>query len=127
MERRCFILRLGATGAVSRLDAPAQSGRIYRLGILVNTRNLRVDEFLKSLRERGYVEGQNLCIEWRLSEGNADLWLPLARELVARRPDVSYVQTTPAALAANQATRTILIDLPTAIEYVGAGLAATLA
>jgi putative ABC transport system substrate-binding protein len=96
-------------------------------GILVNTRNTGVDELLKGLRDHGYVEGQNLVVELRFSEGAGERWPQLAKELAALKVDAIVVQTTPAALAAKQATSTIPIVITTAIDPVGAGLADSLA
>jgi hypothetical protein len=45
------------------------------------------------LRDRGYLERQNLVVEWRLSGGDATRWLPLARELAALKVDAIVVET----------------------------------
>lgn len=128
MDRRRFILWLGLLWPVSAITgAQAQSDKTYRLGMLLNTHDQISDAVLKALREHGYVDGQNLTVEWRFSEGDPQRWLPLARDLVSARPNVIYVQTTPAALAAKQVTSTIPIVIPTAIDPVGAGLADSLA
>jgi len=131
MDRRTFIGTLAGSLLVAPLDAGAQPARkVYRLGILVNTREvLRTswDEFFRELRDRGYVEGQNLSIEWRYSEGDAERWPELATELVGLKVDAIVVNTTPAALAAEKITSTIPIIITTAIDPVGAGLAASLA
>jgi putative tryptophan/tyrosine transport system substrate-binding protein len=82
---------------------------------------------LKGLHDHGYVEGQNLVVELRFSEGAGERWPQLARELAALKVDAIVVQTTPAALAAKQATSTIPIVITTAIDPVGAGLAESLA
>lgn len=131
LRRRCLIAFVGGAAAVI-LPAPVartQPDKTYRLGILINTRNdnAGVEELLKALRERGYVEGKNFSVDWRLSQGNAERWSELARELVALKVDAIYVQTTPAALAVKQVTSTIPIIIPTAIDPIGAGLAASLA
>src|SRR5262249_40755306 len=97
-------------------------------GILVNTRSsASVDELLKGLRDHGYVEGQNLVLELRFSEGAGERWPQLAKELAALKVAAIVVQRTPAALAAKQATSTIPIVITTAIDPVGAGLADSLA
>jgi putative ABC transport system substrate-binding protein len=83
--------------------------------------------FIDALRERGYVEGQNFAIEARYAEGRADRWPDLASELVRLKVDVILVDTTPAALAAKNASRSIPIVHCCAIDPVGAGLAASLA
>lgn len=131
MDRRTFIGSV-ASGLLALPFAaePQPPGKVYRLGILVNTRDvLRTswDEFFRELRDRGYVEGQNLSIEWRYSEGHAERWPELATELVGLKVDAIVVNTTPAALAAKKATSTIPVIITTAIDPVGAGLAASLA
>jgi putative ABC transport system substrate-binding protein len=73
------------------------------------------------------VEGQNLIIEWRYSEGQAERWPELARELVGLNVDAIVVNTTPAALAAKRATTTIPIVITGAFDPVGAGLVTSLA
>jgi putative ABC transport system substrate-binding protein len=104
------------------------AGKVYHLGILTNTGSERDwDELFRGLRDNGYVEGQNLVVEWRYSEGHGERWPALAGELVALKVDAILVFTTPAALAAKQATSTIPIIIPTAIDPVGAGLAVSLA
>src|SRR5271165_4645586 len=130
MDRRTFIGTLAGGLLVAPLDTEAQpAGKAYRLGILANTREvLRTswDEFFRELRDRGYVEGKNLSIEWRYSEGHGERWPELATELVGLKVDVIVVNTTPAALAAKKATSTIPIIITSAIDPVGAGLAASL-
>jgi len=126
MRRRDLIALMASAPAWRSFPARAQ-GRIYRLGILAVSRDLVPPQLLLSLHERGYVEGRNLVVEWRFSQGVAERWLPLARELLALKVDAIAVGTTPAALAAKQATTTIPIVIATAIDPVGAGLAESLA
>jgi ABC-type uncharacterized transport system substrate-binding protein len=126
MRRRELVIGI-ATLPLWRRGARAQSGKTYRLGVLVNTRDPGSSTaVIKVLRDRGYVEGQNLIVEWRLSSGDATRWLPLARELAALKVDAIMVETTPAALAARQATNTIPIVIVSALDPVGAGLAESL-
>jgi putative ABC transport system substrate-binding protein len=126
MTRRDLIALLLTAAATSPAAAQAQD-RIFRLGMLVNTRDAAADELIKALGDLGYTGGQNLIVEWRFAQGVAERWLSLAKELVALKVDAIVVPTTPAALAARQATRTIPIVMPTAIDPVGAGLAESLA
>src|SRR5262249_38638225 len=79
------------------------------------------------LGELGYVEGQNIIIERRYAEGRAERFSEFAREMVQLKADLIIVTTTPAALAAKNATTTIPIVIPHAIDPVGAGLVASLA
>jgi putative ABC transport system substrate-binding protein len=104
-------------------------GKVYRIGYLSTAppRAPQWDALLDGLRERGYIEGRNLVFERRFSEGNAERFPEFAAELVQLRVDLIIVPTTPAALAAKNATQTIPIVIPTAIEPVGAGLVASLA
>jgi putative ABC transport system substrate-binding protein len=106
-----------------------QGGKVYHLGILAITRNLPRpwEELFRGLRDHGYVEGQNLIIERRYSEGQGERWPELASELVELKVDTIVVSTTPAALAAKKATSTIPIIFAAAFDPVGAGLAASLA
>jgi putative ABC transport system substrate-binding protein len=67
---------------------------------------------LDGLRERGYREGWNLVFERRFTEGHAERFSEFAAELVRLRVDCIIVPTTPAALAAQHATRTIPIVFP---------------
>jgi putative ABC transport system substrate-binding protein len=128
MRRREVIALITGTAAdCLATRVRAQPSKTFRLGILVNTRNAGVDELLKGLRDHGYVEGQDLIIEFRFSEGVGERWPELASELVGLKVDAIVVQTTPAALAAKQATSTIPIVITTAIDPVGAGLAESLA
>jgi len=128
MSRRDLIALLGgAVAAWLAVGVRAQAGKAFRLGILVNTRNTAVDELLKALRDHGYVEGQNLIVESRFSEGVGERWPDLAGELVALKVDAIVAQTTPAALAQSGQTSTIPIVITSAIDPVGAGLENSLA
>jgi len=112
------------------LAAAAQPlGKVYRIGFLSTDPPPapRWDALLDGLRERGYLEGQNLVFERRFSEGNAERFPELAAELVRLRVDCIIVPTAPAAIAARNATQTIPIVIPTALDPVGAGLVASLA
>ena len=79
------------------------------------------------MRELGYIEGQNLTIEYRTSGGPADRLPDLAAELVRLKVDVIMVPSTQPALAARQATTTIPIVLSAGTNPVETGLVASLA
>src|SRR5215831_11205808 len=84
MRRRDLIALFGSTWMVCvAVGVRAQPAKTFRLGILVNTRSTSVDELLKGLRDHGYVEGQNLVVELRFSEGVGERWPLLARKLAA--------------------------------------------
>ena len=117
MDRRTFVgsgVMLVAMPLVARAQ---QSGRVYRIGILEsipaaqNAANL--DALRRGLRERGYVEGRNLVIEYRSTEGRAERFPALASELANRNVDLIVARGTPATRAAKRATATIPVLMAT--------------
>jgi putative ABC transport system substrate-binding protein len=87
----------------------------------------QVDAFREGLRQLGYVEGQNLVIQYQWAEGQQDRYAVLAQELVRLQPDVILTAGTPGTLAAKQATQSIPIVTAIAGDPVAAGLVASLA
>jgi putative ABC transport system substrate-binding protein len=133
LDRRAFIAGLGAILAAPLAAGAQQTGKVWRIGHLAaipattpDTARI-VNAFIEGLREHGYVEGQNLVIVRRYAEGRADRWPELASELVRLKVDVIVVATTPAALAAKNASSSIPIVHVAANDPVGAGLATSLA
>lgn len=98
--------------AINSLAQAQQSKRAPRIGFLsaAHVEPLR-EAFREGLRERGYVEGQNIAIEWRHSEGKVEGLPALATELVRIKVDVIVTGGTPALLAAKDSTKTIPIVL----------------
>src|SRR6185436_12390757 len=115
------------------LAAGAQpADKIARIGYLaadLATTNPRFREaFRQGLRELGYVEGRNVVIEYRDSEGKLERLPALAAELVALKVDVIVAAASNHfALAAKQATRTIPIVFAAASDPVASGLVTSLA
>jgi len=134
MRRREFIAMVGGAAASSvggMVDVRSQAARVYRIGILetvpaeVNVDNLAA--LRRGLREHGYVEGQNLRIEYRSAEGRADQFPDLAAELVRLGVDLIVTRGTPAARAAKTATATIPVVMAAIGEPLGVGVVASLA
>jgi putative ABC transport system substrate-binding protein len=107
-----------------------QPTHVHRIGVLLGTtpgRDPFVGAFLEGMRALGYVEGQNLVMEYRGAEGQHERFPDLVAELVRLKVDVLMVPNTPAALAAKQATSTIPIVMTAMGDPVGSGLVASLA
>lgn len=112
MNRRHFGVGLCCAGvAMPFIAFGQQTGRVYRLGILEPvsaTRNrANLDSLRQGLRELGYIEGQNLVIEYRSADGRAERFPELATEIVRSKVDLILTRGTPAALAIRNATETI--------------------
>jgi putative ABC transport system substrate-binding protein len=104
---------LGGLAALPLAASGQQAGKVYRIGILEivpaasNAGNL--DSLRKGLSALGYVEGQNLVIEYRAAAGHPERFAQLAAELVRLKVDLIVTRGTPAVLAAKDATATIPI------------------
>jgi putative ABC transport system substrate-binding protein len=111
------------------LAAEAQpAGKVYRIGILVpGSTSPQIQAFREGLRDLGYVEGQNLAIEYRSAEDRLERLPGLASELVTLKVDIIYATVTPAAQAAKNATKTIPIVFGASSDPVDYGLVASLA
>jgi putative tryptophan/tyrosine transport system substrate-binding protein len=127
MRRREFITLIGGAAAAWPLGARAQqTSKVWRVGMLETTsatlNAVNVDAFRRGLRQLGYVEGQNLIIEYRSGEGRIDRFPELAAEMVRLKVDIIVTRGTPAALAAKNATATIPIVMAAIGEPVGTGM-----
>jgi putative tryptophan/tyrosine transport system substrate-binding protein len=127
-----ILLALAAGILLMPLDASAQpSAKVYRIGvldmILPDLRSPTQMAFYDELRQRGYVEGQNLVVERRNAAGQADQLPALARELVALRPDLIVASSPQPNRAVKDATSTIPIVMFAVGDPVRAGLVASLA
>jgi putative ABC transport system substrate-binding protein len=134
--RRRFVRGGVALAAFSLLSSREVSGqqapKMPRIGFLaVGSRDGRafmIDGFVRGLREHGYVEGQNIAIEYRFSEDRNDRLPALAAELVALKVRLILASGTPASFAAKHATSTIPIVMGAVVaDPVETGLVASLA
>jgi putative ABC transport system substrate-binding protein len=130
MHRRRFIALLG-----SAMTAPgalrAQQKAMPVIGYLgagsSGPTALNIAAFHRELSEAGYVEGQNLVIKYRWAEGRYDRLPALAADLVDRKVDIIVPATTPAALAARNATPLIPIVFVAVADPLATGLVTSLA
>jgi len=130
MKRREFISLLGGAAAWPLAARAQQPARVPRIGFLHYGSpgpSPEVDAFRQGLRDLGYSEGQNITIEYRFAGGRVGQLAELAAELVGLKPDVIVTPTTPASVAAKQATSTIPIVIAGVADAVGAGLVANFA
>ena len=108
-----------------------QAGKVYRIGV-VSSGGPEQESVLQAtlrerLRERGWVEGQNLVVEWRYAEGKYERASELVDELVRRKPDLLMTRGGPVTTAAKRAVATIPIVMWGVTDPAGIGVVASLA
>ena len=117
-----------ALGALWQIAAGAQPAeRVRQVGVLIHATGPVRPDFEAGLRERGWIKGRNVAIEYRYSEGIPERLPDLAAELTRLRPDVIVAHTNQAIAAAKGAATTIPIVMVIAVDPVGAGLVVSLA
>jgi len=134
LRRRQFITLLSGAAAAWPLAAQAQqtASTVRRIGLLLpgNTRTTAVrgqlEAFRKGLKEYGWVEGQNIIVEYSFAEGREDALPAIAAELARLRLDVIVAEGTAAIQAAKTVTQTVPIVMATSADPVGTGLVANL-
>ena len=133
--RRQVVLAIGAGALAAPLALLAQQPApgTHRIGFLAprsrstaSRPDVYYDAFVQGMRDRGYVEGKNLVIEWRFAEGKYERMPDMAADLVSMKVEVIVVDGTPAVRAAQNATRAIPIVAAIVADPVGSGFAASL-
>ena len=132
ITRRRFLTAVTGGLLVAPLAADAQqAGKVSRIGFLgvrsPSDTAPQLDPFRQGLRDLGWVEGQNIVIEYRWAHGRLDRLPDLAMELVHLEVDVIVTHSTPGVLAAKQATSTIPVVMTAVSDPVGSGIIASLA
>jgi len=133
MSKRIFCFALSALLCALSFPAQAQQPKkVPRIGVFVGTLaassdSARIEAFRQGLRELGYVEGQNIAIEYRYAEGRTDRLSELAAELVHLKVDVIITPGTQSTEAAQKATHTIPIVMTQVGDPVAVGIVASLA
>ena len=121
---------VAALGGTAITEAQ-QLKKVARIGFLASSSSERVKSrlaaFQQGLRELGYVEENNVIIEYRSAEGNFERLPEIASELVRLKVDLLVVEGAPAAHATKNATSVIPIVIGNAADPVGTGLVASLA
>ena len=127
-----LIVTLALGILIAPLAAAAQQpAKVPRVGVLVpgsvSSFSARIEAFRQALRELGYVEGQNIGIEYRYTEGKLQRLPDLAADLVRLKVDVIVTASAPAILAAKSATNTIPIVMAGIGDPLGTGVVSNLA
>src|SRR5262249_53087819 len=129
--RRDFITLLGGAATWPLAARAQQAGKPPTIGFLGSANpsieNQRVAAFVQRLRELAWIDGRNLAIEYRGAEGRNERYTEAAAEFVRLKVDVIVTVTTPATLAAKQATAVIPTVFAAVNDPVGTGLVASLA
>jgi putative ABC transport system substrate-binding protein len=115
------------SGDAARAQEP-QAKKVYRIGFLRQGQPAKdwVEAFQQGLQERGYVDGRNVVVEYRFTDGSLDQLARLAEELVRLKVDVIVTSAAPAALAAKKVTTSVPIVFVSVLDPVGQGLVPSL-
>jgi putative tryptophan/tyrosine transport system substrate-binding protein len=132
MRRREFITMLGGAALwpiAAHAQQPTPMVRQARVGVLTASPPMptMLDAFREGMRERGYIEGQNLSIDVRWPQGTFEQQPAVAAELASTNVDVIVAWATPAVVAARRATSAIPIVMVSVGDPVGAGFITSLA
>ncbi len=133
MNRRAFVTGFGAVLAVPLAAEAQQPEKVWRIGVLVpvepeSPTEPNVAAFRQGLHDLGYVEGQNIAVEYRYAHGKVELYPQLAAELVRLKVDVMVVGSGAPTVAAKNATHTIpIVGVGMGGDPVAIGLVTSLA
>ena len=132
MKRRAFITLLGGAAAAWPIAVRAQqTAKLPTIGYLGTatpaTQGQWAAAFVQRLRQLGWIENRNVAIEYRWAEGRSERFVEIATEFVQLKVDLIVASTTPAVIAAKQATAAIPIVFATVNDPVSTGLVASLA
>jgi putative tryptophan/tyrosine transport system substrate-binding protein len=131
IDRHTFLAGTGAVLLGAPLAAEAQrAGKVYRIGFLWDTPTVwphALEAFRQGLRDLGWVEGQNIVIEYRWTEGRFDRLPSLVEELVRLKVDLIVAPTSIYTGAAKRATSTIPIVFASHADPIGSGHVTSLA
>jgi putative ABC transport system substrate-binding protein len=120
MKRREFIAGFAGAAAWPLAARAQQAGKVWRIGMLETVplalNGPLCDALKQGLRAHGYVEGQNLVIDYRSADGRVERFPELAAELVRLKVDLIVARGTPAILAAKNATSTIPVVMTASAE-----------
>jgi len=131
VKKTIVVLLIGLASVSVRFVEAQQPAKIQRIGYLTaNSSSVelpRIETFRQGLRAFGYIEGQNIAIDYRFTDGKFERLPDVAAELVRLKVDVLIANTTNAALAAKHATNTIPIFFMGVSDPIEAGLVDSLA
>src|SRR5947199_7772609 len=131
MNRRAFITLIGGPVAWPLVARAQQLSKVWRIGVLetisVELNATNFEALRKGLRDLGYIEGQNLTIEYRSADGQVERFPQLAEELARAQVDVIVTRGTPAVFAAKNATTTIPVVMAASGEPLATGVIPRLA
>jgi len=122
-----IVLAFVLCGTVAEAQQPAKIPKIGFLGAGSASATGRLELFRREFRKLGYVDGKNVAFEYRFADNKLDRLPALADELVRLKVDVLLASSTPTALAAKNASRTIPIVFYSVADPVAAGLVDSLA
>ena len=132
MKRREFITLLGGTAAWPLAARAQQASHMPRVGVLLaeaddQSMQARLEGLRQGLERLGWSDGRNIRMVYRFGDGKPDRFQPLAKELVAMRPDLIVAQTPPIVVAVLKETSIVPIVFVDVSDPIGAGFIANLA